>query len=350
MCDDGLDSVERAAASARTLEDSGVRVRAAHEGDLEHPGQAHVVEVPGPPAQELRDPPPAGGCGPHIGRPAHERSSRSRRAASLHRGDDARVPRAAADVAGQVLADLGLGRRRKSPRAAPASRAACPACRSRTGARAAWNACWIGCSSPPRASPSTVSISIPRPARPACRQESASRPSSLTVQAPQPPCSHATCTPVRPELVAEEVGEQEPRLGEAGPRSPSTRDCHLAGLSHCRPCLLDARAGRATSLRDAGRPRRRGRRSTGSSSLVASSADLGCGVLRRPAPAPPRAPAPARRRRRTGRRRRDRAARSPPARAKSPWRRESSAKPNGREPRCGRIDVGQQLVRPRAPS
>ena len=35
-----------------------------------------------------------------------------------------------------------------------------------------------------------------------------------------------------PELVPEEVAEQEPRLGEAGPRATVDRDRHGTGISH----------------------------------------------------------------------------------------------------------------------
>ena len=51
------------------------------------------------------------------------------------RGDDLVVTRAAAEVAGQPVADLGLGRVRVLRRAAPWRRPGSPACRCRTAAR-----------------------------------------------------------------------------------------------------------------------------------------------------------------------------------------------------------------------
>ena len=54
-----------------------------------------------------------------------------------------------------------------------------------------------------------VRISCPEACTAKVRQERPALPSISTVQAPQTPCSQPTWVPVRPELVAEEIGEEQ---------------------------------------------------------------------------------------------------------------------------------------------
>src|SRR5262249_37585410 len=104
-----------------------------------------------------------------------------------------------------------------------------------------WNARWMGWSSPSRPSPSTVSILDPSACTASVRQESASRPSSRTVQAPQPPCSQATCTPVTPSSRRRKSLSRS--RGSARPvrERPSTETV-TARVSATRTCLLDRAA------------------------------------------------------------------------------------------------------------
>ena len=69
----------------------------------------------------------------------------------------------------------------------------------------------------PRAlpSPSTVSTRQPSACTANIRQERTLSPSTSTVQAPQTPCSQPTWVPVRPSVVAQEIGEQQARLDRA---------------------------------------------------------------------------------------------------------------------------------------
>ena len=112
-----------------------------------------------------------------------------------HRPDDVVVAGAAAEVALQALPDLLLGRVRVLRAAARPSPSPCPACRSRTAARApAGTPACTGCSSPSatgqslgRGHRATV-----RPARPAPCTTSPTSPSSSTVQAPHEVVSQPT--------------------------------------------------------------------------------------------------------------------------------------------------------------
>src|SRR6267154_251105 len=56
-----------------------------------------------------------------------------------------------------------------------------------------------GCSALPFASPSTVRIGLPCACTANIRQERTASPPTITVQAPQTPCSQPICVPVRPQ-------------------------------------------------------------------------------------------------------------------------------------------------------
>ena len=130
--------------------------------------------------------------------------------------DDRHVRAAAAQVAAHPLADLlGGQRRRRPPRAvrrrwrrsaspprAPRSprwpNRSGPGCSSRTGSRRGRGTpAARGAVGSPSATPSMVVISRPSAATASCRQETARRPSSSTVQAPHWPWSQPFLVPVR---------------------------------------------------------------------------------------------------------------------------------------------------------
>src|SRR5579884_2671617 len=107
------------------------------------------------------------------------------------------------------------------------------------------NACWIGCSSAPFASPSTVSSSAPSACTANIRQERTVRPFIKIVQAPQTPCSQPTCVPVRRrssrmKSTSSLRGSQLPRSpcrSPSGGRSPSRPS--LAPLPHAAGGLFE---------------------------------------------------------------------------------------------------------------
>src|SRR5206468_390151 len=103
----------------------------------------------------------------------------------------------------------------------------------------AWKARWIGWSSPSGARLATVAMSAPWAWTARTRQESVSRPSSQTAHVPQPPCSHATCTPVRPSSCRRKSARSS--RGSARPlrRVPSTRIVTARGSGTSAPRLLD---------------------------------------------------------------------------------------------------------------
>ena len=76
------------------------------------------------------------------------------------------------------------------------------------------------------ARPSTVCDLVPSAWTASIRQERTGSPSSSTVQAPQTPCSQPTWVPVRPQLVAQEVAEQQPRLDLALDLASVDGDAH----------------------------------------------------------------------------------------------------------------------------
>ena len=143
---------------------------------------------------------PSPACGSRTG-------GSGRRAASLHPfggqpdgRDDVLVARAAAQVAGQGLADLARRRSRAPRPAAARATSGSPACRSRTAGRGvSWKACCSGCSVPSSSARlSTVVSEWPSAWTARVRHERTGWPSICTVQAPQTPCSQPTCVPVSP--------------------------------------------------------------------------------------------------------------------------------------------------------
>ena len=124
--------------------------------------------------------------------------TRSRR--EPHRRDDVLVARAAAEVAGERLADLALVEVAGSSRSMRLER------HQESGrAEAALQAVGLVEGLLERvqlavgpARPSTVRIACPSACTARIRHERTGSPSSWTVQAPQTPCSHPTWVPVRP--------------------------------------------------------------------------------------------------------------------------------------------------------
>ena len=69
-----------------------------------------------------------------------------------------------------------------------------------------------GCSAAPRCKPSTVLIFFCCACTANIKQDRTGAPSTSTVQAPQTPCSQPICVPVKPAIVADDVGQYPPRL------------------------------------------------------------------------------------------------------------------------------------------
>ena len=116
-----------------------------------------------------------------------------------HRADDLVITRAAAEIAGEPVAHLGL---RRVVDCVPEDfwrRSGNPACRCRIAARhAPGTSSAADAAVSPSAMPSIVSISWPPASAPSTRQEQTSRPSSVTEQAPQSPVPQPSLLPVRP--------------------------------------------------------------------------------------------------------------------------------------------------------
>ena len=115
-----------------------------------------------------------------------------------HRLDDLVVARAAAQVAREPVAHFFLGRigvaleQRLAPRRAP------PACRCRTEARRArGTSAATGAACRRCAMPSIVWIDLPCASAPSIRHEHISRPSTVTLHAPQSPVAQPSLVPVR---------------------------------------------------------------------------------------------------------------------------------------------------------
>ena len=208
-----------------------MRVRAAQHGGVQHAGGDPVGDV----AAAGR----AGTSGPRrggwTGRPSaawrtgRGRGARRRPGRRWSRGDllrgahprggadhglgDELVAGAAAQVARDGRAHLGRASGRGSPRGSRRPASASRGCSSRT-AGPAWPRTRPGAggSSPSRASPSTVLMSAPSACTANVMQDRMLAPSSRTVQVPQTPCSQPMWVPGEPEILAEEVDEQPPRL------------------------------------------------------------------------------------------------------------------------------------------
>ena len=192
------------------VEDPGVRVRAAHERRRQR-AVAEVVEVAPVAAQQPGVLAALHPAAEQRGRRdrllldrlldgGHGRASRASSAARSTDGHDVLVAGAPAQVAGDRLAGLVLGRVGVVPQVGatvvrkPGVQK--PHCRP-------WhslNACCTGCRlavGGPR-SPSTVVTSAPSTVTANSRHERTGTPSSSTVQAPQTPCSQPTWVPVSP--------------------------------------------------------------------------------------------------------------------------------------------------------
>ena len=151
-----------------------------------------------------------------------------------HRVDDVLVAGAAAKIGRQRVAQLGVADVRI---AAPASRpraSGSPACRSRIAARdAPMNACCSGCSVVAVGEPFDGADRAPSACTANIRQDRTGSPSTITVQAPQTPCSQPRCVPVRPQssrIASASVCAARPRCGARAPltsrqleSSPSSR-------------------------------------------------------------------------------------------------------------------------------
>ena len=117
----------------------------------------------------------------------------------MHRADDLVVAGAAAEVAGQPVAHLGLGRVRVLVEQRLGRDQEARACRCRTAARRSrGTSAAAGAACRPCAMPSMVSIVLPSASTPSTRQEQTRRPSTVTVQAPQSPEPQPSLLPVRP--------------------------------------------------------------------------------------------------------------------------------------------------------
>ena len=178
--------------------DARVRVRAAQEHRVEQAGQrdvGHVAPAPGEqPRVLLAEMPVADELHAGAARRARGRRRVERR---LH---DVLVAGAAAEVAGERLADLGLRRRRvvaqvRGQRHQDAGRAEAALQRV---ARAEGLLQRVQAGAVARPRPSTVSTRQPSAWTAKTRQERVGSPSTSTVHAPHAPCSQPRCVPVRP--------------------------------------------------------------------------------------------------------------------------------------------------------
>ena len=163
----------------------------------------------------------------------------ARRPAVAHGLDDPLVAGAAAEVAGQAVADLVVGRgrgcrSRKAVTDTTKPGVQNPHCRPWHS----WNACCTGLSVPSAAArPSTVVTSAPSACTANSRHERTASPSSSTVQAPHTPCSQPRWVPVRREVLAQEVGQRacaastRPARGVAVDASVDRRLSHAASSS-----------------------------------------------------------------------------------------------------------------------
>ena len=283
------------------------------------------------------------------------------------------VAGAAAEVAGDRLADLFVGRVGSSRSSACAVRRMPGVQKPHWSPCCAQNASWIGwrLGALPRGSgagarPSTVVIAAPSACTARTRQLRTGLAVQSTVHAPHTPCSQPTCVPVRSSAsrrksASEVRGSASPLVARRRSRTGRAARRGHAALRHRPSAAASARSARTAATRrrysavawmsrgraQAGRrrPRRlgqpRGRRA------------------RRPT-APPRrrrrAPAWGPRRTRPGargrraRRRRGRSSATAPTSAKSPWRRATSMKPQpapaggSGEPRLHRELVGSSDV------
>ena len=96
-------------------------------------------------------------------------------------------------------------------------------------------ACWTGLSDPSSGErPSIVVTSAPSAWAAKRRHERTAAPSRRTVQAPQTPCSHARCVPVRRQLLPQELGERPPVLYFGGVGDPVDRHRDLS-VRHSTP-------------------------------------------------------------------------------------------------------------------
>ena len=229
------DAVERARPRGIDRDDARVRVRAAQNATCSVPGRLDVVEVAPRPARKR-------GSSTRITRGARRsgRSSRAPPAAPARRACTAStmpdVARAAADVAGEVLADLVLARIGRPRRAAPCAASSMPGvqkphCRP-------WlrrNACWIGCSAVlVREALDGQRSRRPRPA-PRARGRRARAPVDEHRAGAAAAVLAADVRAGEAELVAQEVGEQRARLGEADALAAVDAQAHGPPLSHVRP-------------------------------------------------------------------------------------------------------------------
>ncbi len=218
-----------------------VRVRAAHEGDLERV-VAEVVEV----AAVARDQPRVldalDRLADHPG--GHESTPGPELRGPLDRGDDVDVAGAPAEVPADRLAGLVAGRggvvvevRRDRGDEPGVQKPHCSAWHS-------WNACCTGPIPPSGVrQPSTVVISAPSRLTANSRHERIGRPSTSTVHAPHTPCSQPTWVPVS-RRSWRSASDSSRRAGSSSScRTPLTTRDTWTGLVMPRP----RRSGRRSS-------------------------------------------------------------------------------------------------------
>ena len=307
---DGLDAGQRLGLRRVDRDDARVRVRAAQHAADELAGQVEVGAEAGA-ARDLVDAVRADRARADVAPARSCRSScRSRPWLSLshrgggvhHRADDLVVAGAPAEVAGQPVADLGLGRVRDSSRAAPCRPRGSPGVQMpHCSAACSRNFCCSGWSVSPLAMPSIVSIRRPPTSQPSTRHEQTSRPSSMTLQAPQSPEAQPSLLPVRLQRVAEHVEQRLLRLAEELDRVAVHRRLDVV-LGHQRVLARSSaiRAARrastpATWMRNSMVPRLS---SIGRHAARAAASSRSCAGLVEPAaddglrpPPPPAAPA-----------------------------------------------------------
>ena len=164
---------------------------------------------------------------------------------------DRAVPGAAADVAAQMLADLAVGRVRRLGRAGALAAMIMPGVQKpHWSAACSTNACWIGCSRSPSASPSTVSTCLPAASKARKVQALTGSSSTRTVQAPQICDIARPHRAEQPQPLAEHVQEQIARLDSQRDR-PAVDD-HLeieSGWRRSRGQRLPAREQASRSAR-----------------------------------------------------------------------------------------------------
>ena len=284
--DHGLDLRMRFRGRGVDRHDPRVCVRAAQHGPVQHAGQLDVVDIGAAAAEEtrvlladLRPKPTVVSSRDSVVVMTTPPRSPARQTADGWRptGSPARCSRSR--CSGTAARRLPRGSRRVGTGWCPAGARAviimpgvqkphCSPC-------SVMKPCWTGSSSPARSIPSTV--------RTACRSAIAAStvqlftgtPSMVTTQTPQLEVSQPQWVPVRPQVVAEEMHQQQPGLDLAGDRVAV--DGHLTCMAHAscpRQRAIALRSTRRVSSPAAPACNRPGR--AGRSWLA-----LGCGLSAR---------------------------------------------------------------------